>query len=73
MKIISQIVTVLGIAISALYLYFKGFDFTGTVTLLSFVAGFAATFYFSKSSKMNQKTGDNSKAFQAGRDINIKD
>jgi hypothetical protein len=73
MKIFSQLVTVIGILISGFYSYMSGYSFEGIVAFISFLAAFSATFFFGKSAKMNQQVGDNSKAYQSGRDINIKE
>jgi hypothetical protein len=73
MKLIAQITTLIGILISGAYAYINNYAFEGVVALLSFLAVFSATFFFSNKKEMSQTTGDNSKAYQSGRDINIKD
>ena len=73
MKFFSQLVTLVGIFISGFYSYLNNYSFEGVVAFLSFLAAFAATFFFRKNSSMSQKVGDNSKAYQSGRDINIKE
>ena len=73
MKILAQISTLIGLIVSGIYSYFNNFCFEGIVALLSFTAAFASTFFFGNSSKMQQKLGGNSKGYQAGRDINIKE
>lgn len=73
MKLFSQLVTLVGILVSGYYSYLNDFIFEGIVAFLSFLAAFTATFFFGKSSNMSQKVGDNSKAYQSGRDINIKE
>ncbi len=73
MKFIAQIITLTGIILTAIYGYLRGFSFHVMVAFLSFVAGFASTFFLSRDKSMVQSVGDNSKTYQAGRDINIKD
>ena len=73
MKLFSLLVTLVGILVSGYYSYLNDFSFEGVVAFLSFLAAFAATFFFGKSSNMSQKVGNNSKAYQSGRDINIKE
>ncbi|ARR51129.1 hypothetical protein ETN89_17695 [Photobacterium damselae subsp. damselae] len=73
MKLFSQLVTIVGILISGFYSYLNDYSFEGVVAFISFLAAFSATFFFGNSSKMNQQVGDNSKAYQSGRDINIKE
>ncbi|QYJ93152.1 hypothetical protein [Shewanella spartinae] len=73
MKLFSQLVTIAGILISGFYSYLNDYSFEGIVAFISFLAAFSATFFFGNSSKMTQQVGDNSKAYQSGRDINIKE
>jgi len=73
MKLFSQLVTLIGIFISGYYSYLNDYSFEGVVAFLSFLAAFTTTFFFGKSSDMSQQTGSNSKAYQSGRDINIKE
>jgi hypothetical protein len=73
MKLFSQIITMIGVLLSASYVYFNGCSFEGIAAVLSFLAAFSATFFFGKDSKMAQTVGDNSKAYQSGRDINVKE
>jgi hypothetical protein len=75
MKIIVQMVSVIGALISVLYLYIKGWDFAAVTTLLSFVGLFAGSFFLfipAKEVGRNvQKVGKNSTAYQAGGDMHI--
>jgi hypothetical protein len=72
MKLAAQIISLVGIAISALYSYLKGWPFEGVTALLGFCGTYISTFFMSApSGSMSQKTGDNSNAYQSGRDINI--
>ncbi len=73
MKVFAQITTIVGILLSGIYSYMNNFGFDGVIAFLSFLAAFSATFFFGKSSHMAQTVGKNSKAYQSGRDINIKE
>jgi len=73
MKLFSQLITLVGISISGYYSYVNDYSFEGVVAFLSFLAGFSATFIFGRSSSMSQQVGNDSKAYQSGRDINIKE
>ncbi|MCT8863987.1 hypothetical protein [Shewanella xiamenensis] len=73
MKLFSQLITLVGILVSGFYSYANEYSFEGVVAFLSFLAAFAATFFFGKNSNMSQQVGNNSKAYQSGRDINIKE
>lgn len=75
MKLIIQLASLLGIIISASYLYRNSWDFAGGTTLLSFIALFAGSFFLFKQNKkpvnQSQKVGKNSTAYQSGGDMNI--
>jgi len=73
MKIFAQIVTILGLLLTGIYSYFNNYPFEGITGFLSFLIAFASTFFMSKAKHMNQTVGDHSKAYQSGRDINIKE
>lgn len=73
MKIFAQFITIVGIVLSGIYSYINDFSFDGIVAFISFLAAFSATFFFGKNASMTQTVGDNSKAYQSGRDINIKE
>lgn len=73
MKLFSQLVTLVGILISGFYSYMNDYGFEGVVAFFSFLAAFSATFFFGRDSNMSQQVGKNSKAYQSGRDINIKE
>lgn len=77
MRLIVQIVSVIGMLISMLYLYNHNWDFAALTALLSFIAIFGGSFYLSKavqkSAKLTQKVGDNSTAYQSNGDMNIGD
>jgi len=73
MKLFSHLVTLVGIFISGYYSYVNDYSFEGVVAFLSFLAAFAATFFFGRRANMSQQVGNNSKAYQSGRDINIKE
>lgn len=73
MKLFSQFVTLAGILMSGFYSYANEYSFEGVAAFLSFLAAFAATFFFGKTSNMSQQVGNNSKAYQSGRDMNIKE
>jgi hypothetical protein len=73
MKLFSQLITLVGIFISGYYSYVNDNSFEGAVAFLSFLAAFSATFFFGRSSSMSQQVGNDSKAYQSGRDINIKE
>ena len=72
MKLAAQIISLVGIVVSAFYSHLKGWPFEGISALLGFCGTYISTFFMSSSaSSMNQKTGSNSNAYQSGRDINI--
>ncbi|UTV26423.1 hypothetical protein [Photobacterium atrarenae] len=73
MKKFIQIVTLVGLVVSGWYSYKNDFSFEGVVAFLSFLIAFGSTFFLGVSNKMSQTLGDNSKGYQSGRDINIKD
>ncbi|EJF7198428.1 hypothetical protein V9J80_002628 [Vibrio cholerae] len=73
MKKFIQIVTLVGLVVSGWYSYKNDFSFEGVVAFLSFLIAFGSTFFLGVPNKMSQTFGDNSKGYQAGRDINIKD
>lgn len=73
MKLFSQIITLTGAAVSIYYSYTNNYSTEGIIAFLSFIAAFSATFFFDKKPSMSQKLGKNSKAYQSGRDINIKE
>ncbi|WP_318517279.1 hypothetical protein [Photobacterium leiognathi] len=73
MKVFIRICALIGLLISGWYSLENDFGFEGVVAFLSFLVAFGSTYFLGKDSKMNQVLGDNSKGYQAGRDINIKD
>lgn len=75
MKIFAQIISVLGIILTGVYSYINNYPFEGITGLLTFLVAFASTFFMSNANakSMSQNVGDNSKAYQSGRDINIKE
>ncbi len=78
MKLIIQLVTLIGAIVSAAFLYKHGWDFTAGTAMLSFVGTFAGSFFLFKPKEMkllsqSQKVGNNSTAYQSGGDMNIGD
>ena len=72
MKLFGQLATLLGMLLSGFYSYVTNYSFESVIAFLSFLAMFSTTFFLGNNSKMNQKTGKNSNAYQASGDINIK-
>ncbi len=73
MKLFTQIITILGVLLTGIYSYFNNYPFEGVTGFLTFLIAFSSTFSISKPKQMNQSVGDHSKAYQSGRDINIKE
>ena len=73
MKLFSQLVMLVSIFLSGYYSYVNDYSFEGVAVFLSSLAAFSSTFLFGKRSSMSQQVGKNSKAYQSGRDINIKE
>ena len=73
MKIFAQIISVIGIILTGVYSYLNNYPFEGITGFLTFLVAFTSTFFMSNEKSMSQNVGDNSKAYQSGRDINIKE
>lgn len=73
MKIFAQIISILGVILTGIYSYFNNYPFEGVTGFLTFLVAFSSTFFMSKAKTMSQNVGDHSKAYQSGRDINIKE